>query len=114
MPIASLINRRCTLRHRSGGTVNDDGDRVPSWTTTDTVCEVQQRRRSEDDDQIDTAVWVAFFLPGEVVGSGDILEVDGVSYELVGDPWHARNPLAQRPSHIEATLQRTAGAEDAT
>lgn len=113
MTLTSLINRPCVLRHRTGGTMVDrDGNEIPEWVETATVCEIQQRRRSENDEQISSAEWVAFLLPGETVGSGDELLVDGVTFQVEGDPWPARNPRTRQASHIEATLRRMAGALD--
>lgn len=112
MSLTSLINRPATLRHRTGGTRRDrDGNRVPEVVEVETVCELQQRQRREDADEVSDARWVAFFLPGEIVGTGDELIVDGVSFQVEGDPWPARSPRSRTLSHIEATLRRTAGAE---
>lgn len=113
MSIASLINRPCTLFHRTGRTtINRDGDEVPEFGAIDTVCELQQQRTAENAEEIADARWVAFFLPGETVSSGDRLGVDGDVFEVEGDPWNARNPRTRQASHVEATLRRTAGAAD--
>lgn len=113
MSLARLINRPCTLRHRTGGTgIDRDGNEVPEVVEIATVCEVQQRQRREDADEIGDARWIAFFLPEVEVGAGDELVVDGVTFQIEGDSWHARNPRTRQPSHIEATLRRTAGAGD--
>lgn len=113
MSIASLINRPCRLTRSTGRTVVDDfGNRVPETETVDTVVELQQQRRSENDDEVSSTAWVAFFLPGEQVGTGDVLVADGLAYQVEGDPWQARNPRTQTMSHIEATVVRVAGADD--
>ena len=113
MSLASLINRPVTLRHKTGGTsIDRDGNEIPEVVEIDTVCELQQRQRRENEEQIGDATWVAFFLPGETIGSGDELVVDNVVYQVEGDPWPARNPRTQQASHIEATLRRMAGALD--
>lgn len=113
MSLASLINQPCTLRRRTGGTTTDrDGNEIPEWVEVETVCEIQQRRRSENDEQISSAEWVAFLLPGETVRSGDELVVDGITHQVEGDPWRVRNPRLRAANHIEATLRRMGGSED--
>jgi len=111
--LTSLINRPCVLRHRTGGTMVDrDGNEIAEWVEVATVCEIQQRRRTENNEQISVAQWVAFLLPGETVRTGDELVVDDITYQIEGDPWPARNPRTRQASHIEATLRRMAGALD--
>lgn len=51
---------------------------------------------------------------GTDVQGDDAVQVDGEVYELVGEPWEARNPRTRQVSHIEATARRTAGPEDAS
>lgn len=90
---------------------------MPGETELPAVCEIQQRRREEQGDQgeVSDAEWVGFFLPGTPLDTGDSVEVPGEGvFELVGAPWHARNLRTQQESHVEATLRRTAGAEDAS
>lgn len=113
MSLASLINRPCVLRHRTGGTMVDrDGNEIPEVVEIDTVCELQQRQRRENEEQIGDATWVAFFRPGETIGSGDEVVVDGVVYQVEGDPWPVRSPRVGTLHHVEATLRRMAGALD--
>lgn len=116
MSIATLVNRSCTLLQRSEGAEDDYGNPIKVDTSVETVVELQQRRSDEPDDQgeLSDETWVAYFLPTESVNSGDGLVVDGETYEVVGDPWLARNPRTQAASHIEATLRRTAGPGDAS
>ena len=46
------------------------------------------------------------------MNTSDTVIVDGQEYELVGEPWDARNPRTRAQSHIEATVRRTRGADD--
>lgn len=113
--IAQLINRECQIVQRSAsGDTDELGNEIPGETVVETVIELQQRRADEHDDAVSDTDWVAFFLPTEDVRSGDAVVVDGYKYEVVGDPWEARNPRTQASSHIEAGLRRTAGPEDAS
>jgi hypothetical protein len=81
-----------------------------------TVCELQQARRDEQEDsgEVSRDTWTVFFQADEDVETGDAVVVDGQTFELIGDPWQARNPRTGTESHIEATARRTAGAEDAS
>jgi hypothetical protein len=113
--LSQLINRPCTITRRSESGVEDAyGNDVPEETVVETVCELQQQRRDEPDQQgeVSDALWIAFFLPGTAVHTGDVLTVDGEQYEVVGDPWHPRNPRTQAEGQVEATLRRTAGSDD--
>lgn len=113
---ADLINRTCWITRRSESDDTDDfGNEIPTETVTQSVCEVQQQRREEpgDEGELSDTTWVGFFLPTEVLNSGDSVSVEGIgSFELVGDPWTARWPDAQVDSHVEATLRRTEGPAD--
>lgn len=115
--LAQLINRQCQIVRRSQSSDLDDyGNEIPGEEIVETVCELQQRRRDEPGGEGETSdtEWVAFFLPEADLDTGDGLIVDGVVYEVTGDPWSARNPRTQAESHIEATLRRTAGSEEAS
>lgn len=116
MPVATLINRSCTLLRRSEGDADDYGNEVATDTPVSTVCEIQQRQRDEDDQmgELSDTLWTVFFLPTETVDTGDGLVVDGETYEMVGEPWVARNPMTQTNSHIEAVMRRTAGPGDSS
>jgi hypothetical protein len=137
MSLADLINRPCTLRHRTGGTsVDGDGNEVPDWEEIETVCELQQRQfgGGENAEEISDTQWKAYLLPladlahlfgagtlGEgafggdidrVIRSGDELVVETTVFQVEGDPWQARNPRTRQESHIEVRLRRVAGADD--
>jgi hypothetical protein len=115
MPLSNLINRPCTLLRRSASAddIDEAGDAVRSETAVAAVWELQQRRRDEPSDQGELSVttWDAFFLPGtELDGTDQIVDgPTGHLYELVGDPWEARNPRSGF-RQIEATVQRAGGA----
>jgi hypothetical protein len=116
VPLASLINRKCTIFRRSpSGSSDDYGNAIKTETAVETLCEIQQRSRDERDDQgeLSDTLWNAYFPAGTALRTGDEVRVDGIGYfELVGDPWPARNPRTQAESHLEATLRRTAGDEE--
>jgi hypothetical protein len=115
--IASLITRPCTLRgETTTGTRGAYGHETTAPTSVETVCEVQQRQRSEAADQgeLSETDWHGFFLPTESMNGASSVEVPGLgTFEFVGDPWKVRDPETQAESHWEASLTRTAGPEDA-
>lgn len=87
-----------------------------TFTTTDveTLCELQQIRRDEPSEggEVSFDTWTIFLAADETVDTGDSITVDGHKYELIGEPWTARNPRTRADSHIEITARRTAGAGD--
>lgn len=121
MSLTALLNRPCTITHRSTGSERDRyGNEVQSEIDTDTVCEIQQSRRSlsgrtsepqANGDMSDTD-WMGIFLPGTEIGSADTVTSEGTVFEVVGDPWQARNPRSGVVQHVEIPLRRTAGAEE--
>lgn len=112
--VTSLINRPCTIRRRSASGVDAYGGEIFTTTNVETCCELQQARRDEpaDGGEVSYDTWTIFLLPDESIDTGDAIIVDGHAYELIGEPWTARNPRTQTDSHIEITARRTAGAAD--
>lgn len=115
MSLANLINRPCTITHRSESGVTDDyGNDVSAFTETATVCELQQRQRDEpaDSGEVSATEWSIFLLPPDSLHTGDKVTVDNEVYEIVGEPWRARNPRTRQVEHVEATARRVAGDAD--
>lgn len=115
MALANLLNRTCTITRRSTSASEDDyGNAIDSQTNVQTVCEIQQRSRDEQDDQGETSdtLWLLVLPAGTAIDTSDKVSVPGMGeFEMVGAPWPARNPRTQQESHVEATLRRTAGPE---
>ena len=115
MPLAQLLNRPCTITRRSQSAETDEyGNAVPTEDVAATVCELQQRQRDESADQgeVSDTEWLLVLPAGTAIRTGDSVSIDGEDFELVGDPWSARNPRTGLESHIEATLRRTAGTDE--
>ena len=114
MLVSRLITRPCSITRRvDSGEVNDYGDPVMTETTVETTCELQKqvRRASEEPaghGEFSDTLWDLFLLPGTEVGTGDVVTVDGVAYEMVGEPWPVRHPRTGAQTHIEAGVRRTA------
>lgn len=116
MSVTRLINRPCTLILRSqAATVEDDyGTEIPGETEeVETVCELQQIKRTEPPAAGETsdALYNCFFQPGTRCTTADAVRIDGLVYEMVGDPDIVRSPFNDRESHVHATVRRAGGAE---
>lgn len=113
MTLTTLINRPCTITHRTwDGAADRYGSKLPVETDVVTVCELQQRQRNERDDAGETidSSWLLVLLPETVIAAGDTVSVVGDGeFEVHGEPWVSRNPRTQIVSHIEATVKRAAG-----
>lgn len=115
--LAQLINRPCLIVHRLSSTTTDSyGNEIPDEDLIEAVCELQQQQRTEPGTEGETSdtKWMLFLPAGTAITTGDSVEVDGHVYEVTGEPWPARNPRTQAESHIEATVRRVAGSEDAS
>jgi hypothetical protein len=113
--ISTLINRPCTITRRlAEGDEDGYGSDRAAETELETVCELQQARRDEGAAHADLSqtTWLLFFRPGVPLRSGDAVTVEGETYEIIGDPWVARDPLTRRDSHVEATARRTVSSDD--
>jgi hypothetical protein len=109
------VNRPCTLILRSkSGNVDRYGDDKPGEQFVPSVWEIQQKQRTETvEGQVSEAEWLAIFLPGTVLDTGDgVVDDELGTFELTGAPWPARNPRTQQESHVEATAKRVAGSGD--
>lgn len=114
MPIDLLMNLPVTIVNRTDSDdVDEYGNAIPTENAMETVGELQQVRRDEPGDAGETSDtrWLLVLPAGTVVNTGDAVIADSEVYEVVGQPWPARNPRTGVVSHVEATLRRTAGDE---
>jgi hypothetical protein len=106
--LADLLNRPTTIVHR----VSDEAfDAAYTESTTETVCELQQRVRTEREGVISITDWLLILPAGTPIDTNDQVIVDGKRFEIEGDAWEARNPYTQQPSHVEASLRFIGGEE---
>ena len=115
MTLSALLNRSVTITRRlATGTEDDFGNLVPDEETVETTGELQQRDREEPGSmgEVSDTEWLLILRPGTALHSGDVISCDGEDYEVTGEPWQVRNPRTQALSHVEATVRRTAGADD--
>lgn len=107
MPPTNLLRRTATLLLRSAGPPDEYGDPTSVVVSRDVPCDVQQvsaREALEAGLQIGT--WRAF-LPAEAadLAGWDAMTVDGVTYELNGDPNPVFNPRLGVVDHVEVALE---------
>jgi hypothetical protein len=113
--LANRLKRKVTIHHRSESGIFDDyGTDIPETGVFETVGELQQRSRDEEESAISRTNWV-LFLPGDTpIDTNDVIIIDGEEFEVVGDPWHAFNPRTGVMEHVETSLRRTSGEEPNT
>ncbi len=117
MSLEQLLNTPITITRRlPSADVDSYGDEVSDEETEATVGELQQRSRTENPAQgeVSSTDWLLVLPAGTDLRTGDMVTVDGIDYEAVGDSWSARNPLTGHPSHVEATVRRVEGSEEAS
>jgi len=114
----NLLNRPCQIVHRSPSDTEDDyGNLLPDESVSSTVCEFQRSAsratgRNENTEINELAESRArIYLPvGTDITAGDRVIIDGLTYEVDGEPDAVRNPRTQKMSHVEASLIRTSGS----
>lgn len=105
--IEQLLTLEAELIRRESGDPLDPDAELTSTVVGTVRCELQQTVRGEAlDGRLQSTTWRAF-LPGDVELTGwDALRVDGVLYELEGDPWQVRHPRGGTFHHVECELRR--------
>lgn len=105
-----LMTLTATITHvaQTGAPDADYGNPTDQTTTSTALCELQQQQRAEDTVDADrqSETWTLFIEPDATIDGGDRIEIAGVSYEVDGPPWRARNPRTQELTHIEALVRR--------
>jgi predicted membrane-bound mannosyltransferase len=112
--ISALLTRPVTITRRTAtGPADDYGNATTVPTTVQTVGELQQRSRAEPGDQGETSDtgWLLVLPAGTDLDTSDTVTIAGQSFEVTGDPWHARWPRTGLESHVEATLRRVTGPD---
>lgn len=120
MPIADRLRRLLTLpvtiTSKTAGMTDDGyGNEVRQTATVETVGELQQRvsrQAGETEDVLSDTSWLLILPADTDIDSDDTVTADGVTFEVVGDPWPVRNPRTGVTTHLEASLQRVAGPDD--
>lgn len=108
-----LLNRACTIETRVPAGRDAYNNETDTVFEVQTVCELQQRQRTETGDRGEVSVteWLLVLPASTDISTGDGVVIDEERYEVIGEPWQARNPRTQTVSHIEATLKRSSGVD---
>lgn len=111
-----LLNRACIIEARIPGGRDEYNNETDTVVEVETVCELQQRQRTEVSStggrtEVSSTEWLLVLPAGTDLSTGDAVVVDGDRYEVIGEPWQARNPRTSQMSHVEATLKRTSGVD---
>jgi hypothetical protein len=106
--LTPLLSQNVVIITRIAGGVDKYGDVTETTTSATYKGFIQQRARSEQDslEALEAEVWVLFVEPGAPLTGWDAVQVDGVTYELIGPPWQTINPRTGDLWQIEATLRR--------
>lgn len=113
---ANLLNQDVTVIHISAGATKDAyGNKIPTRTPSDVRGCLQQVRRSEmRAGEVSDDRYQLYLLPEVVIATGDEVVIDGLYYEVFGTPEKVTRATTGQVHHIEATLRRTAGAEESS
>jgi hypothetical protein len=106
-----MMKTPCQILRRASGEEDEFGEGQPSPEEVDALCALQQKRREEHEQhgELSDTLWNLFLPFGTEIGTGDSVIVDGKEYELVGEPWEAKEG-SRSLWHVAATVRRTAGA----
>lgn len=110
MSLATMLTRTATISRKTQTGPEDDYN-MPTWVATSTSAPCYLEPASESEDlagrQVQTvSVW-AVFLPGVALGPNDTVTVDGIEYEVVGEPERWHTPVGEH--HVEVGLRRVTG-----
>lgn len=111
--LANLLNTPCQIVRRLPSAETDEyGNEIPGEELVSTTCSLQQRSRDEPGGagELSITLWNLYLPTGTALSTGDAAVVGGHVYEVVGEPWDAREG-SPAVWHVEATVRRTAGAE---
>lgn len=99
--------------HRPGG-VDQFGDPDPGTPPTSHVltgCATAPRTASETDNRGSTVfIGLSLYADHDAdIGPADKVEVEGLLYEVVGEPGRWKNPFTSRKAGLEVALTRVTG-----
>jgi hypothetical protein len=111
--LAALLNRPLTIV-APGARTDDYGNPVPDWDNPIRIPALgylEQTTAVEITLDRDTVIsdWLLVVPVGTAINTLDQVDVDGITYEVVGAPWPADNPRLRVVDHIEARLRHVSG-----
>lgn len=111
MSVNRMMTRTATILRRVPSGERDRYNNELTELVEDEVrCALQQQSRTEHEDrgEVSDTRWNLFLPYGTLLATGDAVEVDGDRYEVVGEPWIAKEG-SRSLWHVAATVQRTSG-----
>jgi hypothetical protein len=107
MPATDLMKQTVEIVPRTEA--DDFDNRQEEGEPTETVGNLQQRRRGElEEGEVSATEWVLYLPPGTALDTTDLVRVDGFSddFEVSGEPREVVSPRTGIASHVEATLEK--------
>lgn len=102
------LTRPCTINSMAENGTNDYGDAEYTATEVETVCELQQRAAAENAEDVSDTLWDLFLPGGTELSNIDSISIDGAGdFEVLGDPWGARDPELGSEHHVEVIVRQT-------
>jgi hypothetical protein len=113
--LANRLKRPVTIQHQTeSGNSDAYGNDIPTKVDVNVLGELQQRSRDEAEGTVSQTNWILFLPANTPIDTNDVVLVGGESFEVIGDPWQAFNPRTGEFEHVEVSLRRTSGEEQAT
>lgn len=115
MTVRRMIRRTATVTRTTRSATETDEYNVPVEVTetAELLCHIEpvmtvaERDEVERGGDIQSEMWLGYFLPDADLEGWDRLTVDGVDYEFVGPPGLFVHPRTNKAHHYEARLRRT-------
>lgn len=112
--ITNLFKRSVTIQHHTeSGNLDAYGSDISSVEEITVMGELQQHSRDEAEGTISQTNWMLFLPAKTPIDTNDVVFIEGQTYEVIGDPWQAKNPRTGEIAHVEVSLRRTSGEEAA-
>lgn len=105
-PVTFAFVTPCVVHHVDPGPVDEYGDHPPAvGSATSTRCCMAQNSRGEDA-EIERERWSWYGHPEVALDANDEIDVNGATFQVIGDPWRVIDPVTGRATHLEATVER--------
>jgi hypothetical protein len=104
--VHQMIRIPCVVQHSDPGAMDEYGDHpVAMVTETNERCHLNQSTRSETG-EVEVERYMMYFLPSTIIDGNDAVIVQGMTLQIIGNPWVVTDPVTGWSTHIEATAVR--------
>ena len=99
----TLLSKTATITHTASSTVDAMGRPVASTTVASVPCAFRHRLANDslNGGVITTDETTFYFDPSAILAPGDLITVDGDTYEVVSDPFPQTNFRTASVHHLE-------------